>query len=198
MTGSVSITAKILRAETPIPAIPALSGAWWKYGMGFLMAFVCYGAFFIAKGAQNFGATGDSARIVFFHVPSAILSSVAYMVATYYALQYLRKTSDLDNDAKSAIAIEIGFLFCILATVTGSIFSGAVWGSYWNWDPRQTSIIVMLLVYASYLVLRGAVTDNTSKRARLSAVYVLVSIVPALFLIWVVPRIPALQTLHPN
>lgn len=172
--------------------------AWWKWACGLLMTYVCFGAFYVAKGATGFtGGGGDTARIVFFHVPAAILSSVAYFVAAVYAFRFLMRDRSLETDAKSAVAMELGFLFCILATVTGSLFSHAQWGSYWNWDPRQTSIVVMLLIYAAYLALRGAVAENPEKRGRLTAVYILVTIVPAVFLIWVVPRIPALASLHP-
>jgi heme exporter protein C len=181
------------------PQSPAGSLAWWKWLCGLLMAYVCVGAFYVVKGAAGFtGGSGDSARILFFHVPSAILSFIGYVVATVYAFRFLGRDRSLEMDAKSATAMELGFLFCILATATGSIFSGAQWGSYWNWDPRQTSIVVMLLLYAAYLSLRGAVAEQPEKRGRLSAVYVLVMLVPAIFLIWVVPRIPALASLHPT
>ncbi len=174
-----------------------LKGAGWKYATGALMAYVIYGAFFIARGANGFGRSGNPARIVFFHVPVAILSYVCYTVATVYGIKYLVKDQDLDTDAKSAASMELGFVFCILATITGSIFAGVQWGSFWNWDPRETSIAVMLLLYGSYLVLRGAVSSQPEKRARLSAVYAIVALVPATFLIWVVPRIPGLGSLHP-
>lgn len=168
------------------------------------MTYVIYGAFYIANGAVGFGKSGDKARIVFFHVPVAILSYVAYTVATFYAIQFLRRNPDgapasdaeLDSDAKSAIGMELGCLFCILATITGSIFAGVQWGNFWNWDPREISIVIMLLLYASYLVLRGAVATHPTKRARLSAVYAIVALVPATFLIWVVPRITG--SLHPT
>jgi len=175
--------------------IMGLKGAWWKYGMGVLMTYVVYGAFFIAKGAANFGANGDTSRIVFFHVPVAILSYVCYVVATFYAIQYLIGRR-WHSDMKSSTAMELGLLFCILTTVTGSIFSRAVWGAYWNWDPSQTRIVMMLLLYASYVVLRGATIAHAERRGRLSAVYALVTVVPATYLIWVVPRI--LETLHPT
>jgi heme exporter protein C len=161
------------------------------------MAYVIYGSYFVAHGAVNFGSGGDAARIVFFHVPVAILTYVAYAVSTWYAVSYLRKPN-ADTDAKSATSMELGFVFCVLATITGSIFAGVQWGQFWNWDPRETSISVMLLLYASYLVLRGAVADRPDRRGRLCAVYAIVALVPATFLIWVVPRIPALQSLHPT
>jgi heme exporter protein C len=99
------------------------------------------------------------------------------------------------RDRKCQTAMELGFLYAILTTVTGSIFSRNEWGSYWSWDPRQTSILILLLVFAAYLVLRGAV-DDPDLRARLSSAYALISVVPGLFLLWVLPRI--VETLHPN
>ena len=117
------------------------------------------------------------------------------MVAMYYALEYLLKP-DRDTDRKSAIAMELGALFCLLTTVTGMIFSKAIWGQWWNWDPSQTRILVMMLLYLSYPVLRAATNEQPDKQGKLSAVYVLLTIIPATFLIWVVPRITA--GLHPT
>lgn len=197
----MATTERRSEAATSRTSASALQGAWWKWGMGTVMCFVIYGAFFYAGGAAGFGPTGDIARIVFFHVPSAILSSVCYFVGAFFAGVYLfkqnvpRKAAEID--AKSAIAMELGFTFCTLATITGSIFAGMQWGSYWNWDPREISIVIMLLLYASYLVLRGALAGSPEKRAKLAAVYALVALVPAQYLIWAVTRIvPA--TMHPK
>ena len=183
-----------------------IQGLWWKSLTGVLMSYVCYGAFFIAQPAAGFtGGSGDTARIVFFHVPVAVLSYVAYCVGAWHAISVLRARSkpglagrNSDADRKSAAAMELGFVYCILATITGSIFSGAQWNSYWNWDPRQISIVIMLLVYAAYLLLRSALADRTDRRAELAAVYCLLALVPATFLIWIVPRLPWLMSLHPT
>ncbi|HLJ57045.1 MAG TPA: cytochrome c biogenesis protein CcsA [Chthonomonadaceae bacterium] len=173
-------------------------GAWWKYACGALMCYVIYGAFFIADGAAGFGKGGDNARAVFFHVPSAVLSSLCYFIGVVYAGMYLfsSRYNNLETDAKSSIAMELGLLFCTLATITGSIFAGIQWGVFWNWDPRETSIVIMLLLYASYVVLRLALAGRPEVRARLSAVYALVAVVPAQFLIWAVPRL--LAGMHPT
>lgn len=174
-----------------------LSGAWWKWLSVLLMCYVIYGAFFIAGGAVGFGQSGDAARIVFFHVPCAVLSSVCFFAGAYFSWRYIAGGASAAVDARAAASMELGFVFCLLATVTGSIFAGVQWGSYWNWDPRETSIIAMLALYAAYLVFRGAQTQEPDKRARLCGVYALVALIPSIFLIWVVPRLPALQSLHP-
>ncbi len=190
-TSSRQIDSQTTRAATGVP------GLWWKSATVIIIAYVIYGAFFIAGGAVNFAGNGNIGRIIFFHVPVAVLSSVVYFVGAVYAFHYLTRHPDMETDAKSAAAMELGFMFCILATVTGSVFAAAQWGSYWNWDPRETSIVIMLLLYAAYLLLRGATGEDPVRRARLSAVYALVALVPGLFLIWVMPRLPALQSLHP-
>ena len=170
---------------------PAVQGAWWKLGCGLLMTAVTYCAFMVVGPVPGFRSDGDTARSVFFHVPSAVLSSVAYFIGVYFAVRLLmsRSRSDLDLDAKSAICMELGFLFCLLATITGSIFAGMQWGTFWNWDPRETSILIMLLFYAAYLLLRGAMAEKPAQRARVSAVYAIVVLVPAQYLIWAVPRL---------
>ncbi len=102
----------------------------------------------------------------------------------------------MQSDIKCSTAMELGFVFSILTTITGSIFAHTEWHSYWNWDPRETSIVILLLIFAAYLVLRGSVTEPDT-RARLSSAYVLVSVVPGLFLLWIVPQIIE-TTLHPK
>ncbi|HLK61759.1 MAG TPA: cytochrome c biogenesis protein CcsA, partial [Chthonomonadaceae bacterium] len=120
-------------------------------------------------------------------------------VGAVFALMYLLSPSwqTPDMDAKSAICMELGFVYCILATITGSIFAYAEWNSFWNWDPRETSIVIMLLLYAAYLVLRGALAEHPQRRAKLAAVFAIVALIPGLFLIWVVPRLDN-GTLHPK
>lgn len=141
----------------------------------------------------------EGARIIVFHVPCAWITFLAYVVAAVYAVRTLRGLAASDRtrwehaDAGCNAAMEIGLVFGILTTVSGSIFSRLQWGAFWSWDPRQTSILVILLMFCAYLVLRGAVVEP-SRRARLSAAYAIVAIVPAVFLIWVLPRIAA--TLH--
>jgi heme exporter protein C len=136
----------------------------------------------------------EKARILFFHVPTAWISTLAFLVSMFYGIRYLRSRNP-DEDVKSAAAAGVGLLFCILATVTGSIWARFSWGTYWNWDPRQTSIFVLLLIYGAYFALRSAV-EIEEKRASLSAVYTVIAAVIMPFFMFVVPRI--LASLHPQ
>ncbi|MEK9138453.1 MAG: cytochrome c biogenesis protein CcsA [Bacteroidota bacterium] len=136
----------------------------------------------------------EKARIMFFHVPMAWLSAVAFVLSMIYGIRYLRG-KNMDDDIKSASAAGLGLLFCVLATVTGAIWARFSWGTYWNWDPRQTSIFVLLLIYGAYFALRSAV-EIEEKRAALSAVYSIIGAVTMTFFMFIMPRI--LASLHPE
>jgi heme exporter protein C len=133
-------------------------------------------------------------RIIYPHLPVAWITVIAFAMSAWWSLVYLRKR-DLVADAKAAIWAELGLVACVLATVTGAIFAKGMWGSYWNWDPRETSIFLLLLIYAAYVTLRTAVEDD-ERRASLSATYSVIAVVTVPFLIFVVPRI--YFSLHPD
>jgi len=138
---------------------------------------------------------GDAGRIIVMHVPTAWITTVAFAVSAFYSARYLWRRRPAD-DANAVAAAETGFLFCVLATVTGAIFAQIVWGTFWNWDPRETSILVLLLIYAAYFALRSAL-DEPERRRRLSAAYNLFAAVTMPFLLFVAPRV-AESSLHPN
>jgi len=136
----------------------------------------------------------EKARIIFFHVPTAWLSVLAFLTSMWFAIQYLR-TRDRLADLKSSAAAGLGFMFCVLATLTGAVWAKFNWGSFWNWDPRETSIFVLLLIYGAYFSLRSAI-EVEEKRATLASVYAIIAAVTAPFFIFVMPRI--MTGLHPG
>jgi heme exporter protein C len=136
----------------------------------------------------------DKARNIFFHVPIAWASVLGFLIALYYAFKYLR-TKEYLYDLKSVSAAGLGVMFCMLATVTGSIWAKFNWGSFWNWDPRETSIFILLLIYGAYFALRSALGSD-EVRARLSAVYAILAGLTAPFFIFIMPRI--VSGLHPG
>lgn len=142
----------------------------------------------------NIPGLEDKARIIFFHVPTAWLSVLAFLMAMVYGIKYLRN-KNLDDDSKSAAALQLGMMFSILATVTGSIWAKFNWGTFWNWDPRETSIFILLLIYGSLFALRSAI-ENGDKRARLSAVYSIIAFLTVPFFIFIMPRV--MVGLHPG
>ncbi len=136
----------------------------------------------------------EKAKIIFFHVPSAWLAVIAFLMTMIFGIRYLLK-KNMDDDAKSLAALQLGMMFCILATITGSIWARFTWGSFWNWDPRETSIFVLLLIYGSLFALRSAI-ESEDKRARLSAVYSIIAFLTVPFFVFIMPRI--MSGLHPG
>jgi heme exporter protein C len=157
------------------------------------IALTIYGAFLYAPLAARF--IGQSSRILFFHVPMAWTSFVAFLAAGVWSLLYLFAGRQPRRDRAARAAIEIGLLFGVLATVTGAVWARIMWGAWWNWDPRQTSIIMALIFNGAYLALRDAVEDG-EKRARLAAAYAALGLVVTPFFFFVVPRIT--YSLHPD
>jgi heme exporter protein C len=164
----------------------------WKWLLGAWLLVVIWAAFFYAPAAKGF--KGESARIVFFHVPQAWVAVLAFCVNLIASIRYMRGHDPLD-DARAATAARLGLVFSVLATVTGSLFARVMWGSFWNWDPREVSIAILLLIYAAYFALREAIPDE-ERRASLSAAYAVLAFVTMPFLVFVVPRI--YWSLHPD
>lgn len=164
---------------------------WWKYLAGILLAAVSTAVFILPPPQAQIG---DASRIFFFHVPAALIGFVGFVFSAVYGARYLQRR-DPAFDRKAAAAAEIGLTFTIIATFTGAIFSRVTWGMFWNWDPRQTSILAVLLIYGAYFALRQAVPVRDT-RARLSAVYLLLAGVVAPLLFFVLPRL--YPSLHPN
>lgn len=139
-------------------------------------------------------ALGERERILFFHVPMAWVSVVAFIMSLIFGIQYLRK-KDILYDHKASISAGLGLLFAILATVTGAIWAKFNWGAFWNWDPRQTSIFVLILIYGAYFALRSAL-ESDETRAKLASVYTILSGITVPFFMFILPRI--VETLHPD
>lgn len=147
--------------------------------------------FFIVPPAEGLG---NYVRIAFFHIPTAWVAVVAFFGAAYWGARYL-KTRELHYDAKSARSAILGLIFTLMATVSGAVFSKLTWGAYWNWDPQQTTIFVLLLIYAAYVTLRMTMRDERA-RASSSAVYALFSFIAVPFLVFILPRM--FFSLHPS
>ncbi len=157
----------------------------------FWMAAVIVSAFVEPAPQQQIGETS---RIFYFHVPCAWVCVLAFFMTAFFSVRYLLK-KDRGLDTKAALSAQLGLIFCILATISGSIWARFAWGTFWNWDPRQTSIFLQLLIYFAYFSLRGSIGE-TEKRAAFSAAYAILAFLTVPFLIFVVPRVT--PSLHPS
>lgn len=111
---------------------------------------------------------GDVQRIFYFHVPSAMVTFVAVGVVAFASAMFLwRGTAVWDRLAHSSA--EIGLLLCTMVLTVGPIWAKPIWGTWWTWDARLTSTLVLWLIYAAYLMLRSF-TTSSDQAARYAAV----------------------------
>lgn len=131
-------------------------------------------------------------RIFYFHVPSAWVAFLAFGVVFVASIGYLWKR-DQRLDRLACSSAELGVVFTSLVLITGPIWGRFAWGTWWTWDPRLTTTLVLWLIYVSYLMLRSSITEP-SRRARVSAVLGIVGFVdvPIVFM-----AIRWWRTIHP-
>ena len=127
-----------------------------------------------ALGLLVFGFTPDDAymgfsqKIMYIHVPSMWVAYLAFFIVFFCSIGYLWKRTDtFDRVAKCSA--EIGVLFCGLGLLTGSIWGRPTWGTYWVWDARLTTTLILLLIFAGYVLLR-AFAHPGEQQARLASV----------------------------
>jgi heme exporter protein C len=107
-------------------------------------------------------------RIVYFHVPSIFTGFLGFFIALIASAMYLA-TKNLKYDAFAAAVTEVSLAFATIVLATGMIWGRIIWGIWWAWDARLTTMLICWLIYAGYLMLRRAI-DEPTQRARLSAV----------------------------
>lgn len=132
-------------------------------------------------------------RIIFFHVPAAwtfMLGALVAMVASVIVL--IRKS--FAADALAASVTEIALVFGAVNLATGMVWARIIWGIWWAWDARLTSMLISWLMYGGYLMLRQAI-DEPTQRARMSAVLSILTF-PGVMITW--KAIEWWRTQHPG
>ena len=107
-------------------------------------------------------------RIFYVHVPSAFTSWVAFIVGGIAAIRYLIDRNPRFDDL-SVACNETGLIFCAVNLVTGSFWAKPIWGIWWAWDARGTTMLLLAVIYIGYLILRQSVSEP-SQRAVVCAV----------------------------
>lgn len=135
---------------------------------------------------------GPVQRIFYPHVASAWIAGLAFAVVFVCSILVLVKR-DLKWDPLAAASAQVGLIFTTGTLVMGMMWAKAVWGVYWDWDPRLTSVLVLWLLYLVYVALRSYVPDP-GKKARYSAVLGIIAFldVPIIYF-----SIKLWRTLHP-
>jgi len=144
----------------------------WLWGVAAVLLAVGTWLSFTAPGDYQ---QGDTVRIMFVHVPAASLGTMVYAalgVSSFFALVFRHPLAD----AAARAAALPGAAFTALALVTGSLWGQPMWGTWWVWDARLTSVLVLFLFWLGYMALRAAIDDET-KAGRAAAILALVGLV---------------------
>ncbi len=134
---------------------------WLGWLTAALAAVGLYGAFFVAPADYQ---QGETVRIMFIHVPAAWLASFIYGVMTLSALGTLVWRHPLADAAQKAAA-PLGAVFTFVCLVTGSLWGKPMWGTWWVWDARLTSVLVLFLIYLGLVALWQTI-EEPSRAAR--------------------------------
>ena len=139
---------------------------------------------------------GDTQRIFYFHVPAAVSAFTCFFLVFLGSVQYLR-TRYAHWDRLALCAAEIGVLFGLIVLVTGPLWAKPIWGVYWRWEPRLTSMLIAFSIYVAYLMVRtqGASGGQTP---RLAAVLGVVAFINVPLVYYSVDLWAADQQLHPQ
>lgn len=152
-----------------------MTGVWLPWLAGMSMSLLAIGAVWALGYVPEDYQQGNSVRIMYIHVPAAMLAQSAYMAMAVASAVFLIWRIKMADIAASCIA-PFGASITFLALVTGAIWGKPTWGTWWVWDARLTSTLVLFFLYAGAIALRAAM-DNRPNAARACALLVLVGVV---------------------
>jgi len=157
------------------PYVYGVAAAFAPWLLGVAAIALCYGLVAGLAIAPLDYQQGDAFRMIYVHVPSALLSLTVYTVmaaASAVALIWRIKV----GHAVAAASAPIGASFTLAALVTGSLWGRPMWGTYWAWDPRLTSELILLFLYVGVMSLRSAFEDP-ARGDRAAALLAIVGVV---------------------
>ncbi len=137
-----------------------------------LLCFGLWQSLFVAPADVKHG---EAVRIMFVHVPAAYLSMLAYTALFVASLVSFIWRHNLADYGARAFA-RIGLVFTALCLATGSIWGKTGWGTWWEWDGRMTSVLVLFFIYAAYLFL-WVVVEDQKRAARIAAIFAMIGMV---------------------
>ena len=137
---------------------------------------------------------GYSQKIFFYHAPIAETALVAFGVAFVAAILYLR-SQDPKWDRLGVVCVRLGLLFSALVMATGMIWGKAAWGTWWDWEPRLTTFLLVCFLYVAYFVLRSVVEEE-ERRATFAAVFAIIAFIDVPITFFATRFLPA--GMHPT
>lgn len=119
-------------------------------------------AYLVFAWVPTEASMGIVQRIFYIHVSSAAVAFGAFLVGGFAAIAYLSNRSP-GRDDLSVACNEVGLLFACVNLITGCLWAKPVWGVYWAWDARLTTMLLLALIYAAYLILRQSIEEPTQR-----------------------------------
>lgn len=165
---------------------------WWKYLAVVLLYYTII--FGLGSAIPNLDILEESIRNLYFHVPVWFAMMAMMALSMIFGIVYLA-TNKFEYDIGSSQAAHVGMMLAVLGIATGMLWATYTWGKPWTIDPKLNGVLVTILFYLAYFLLRVSVTDEL-KRARLSAVYNVFAFVMLILFIMILPRRTA--SLHPG
>ena len=145
----------------------------WFYGMAAILTIIgLYISFFVAPTDAT---QGESYRIIFIHVPAAWMSMFIYIIMATWAGLGLIMNTRLSSMMAQALA-PTGAMFTVVALLTGAFWGKPTWGTWWEWDARMTSELILLFLYIGYMSLNAAI-DDVRRADKAGAILALVGVV---------------------
>ena len=128
----------------------------WLFGLSFacLVVSLIWGFFFTPDDYRQ----GATVKIIYLHVPSALMAINAWFMMLVASLIWLVRRHHVSALAAKAAA-PVGIVMTLIALLTGAIWGQPMWGTYWAWDPRLTSFLILFLFYLGYVALWAAIDD---------------------------------------
>jgi heme exporter protein C len=138
-------------------------------------------------------AAGDMYRILYIHVPSAWVCYLAFTISLVTSILFLVQRTQV-YDTTAELSAVFGLVYGAVALLTGAVWAHAAWGSYWNWDPRETTTLILWIAYLGYISLKRSIGDIERSNV-IGAVYNILAFltVPLSYL-----SIILIPTLHPQ
>lgn len=134
-----------------------------------------------------------SQKIFYLHVPVAVASFAAMVVAAFFAARFLA-TKDRAHDRASRTAMQVTLVFIIATMISGDVWTRFEWGVWWVWEPRLTTYFILMLLVIGYFILRNAL-DDLERSARFGAVFCIIAFIDAPISFFITRLVPS--SVHP-
>lgn len=170
MSAMQSLTQRLAN-PTRFMEISRISLPWVTAGAVLFVGYAMYLVFFVAPPDYQ---QGETVKIMYIHVPSAWLAMMGYSIVAASSFGLLVFRHPL-ADVSAKAAAPIGAAFTLAALITGSLWGKPMWGTYWVWDARLTSVLILFFLYLGLIALRSSLEDE-ALAGKLTAVLALVGV----------------------